>query len=150
MESSIELEPNEMESSIELEPNEMESSIKLEPNEMESSIELEPNEMESSSAPLKNPSIELEPNEMESSIELEPNKMEYLTINPSIDIDLNECESERSQSSKRLKGIFRRRKSIGRRKDGKQTRRGSYDYQGVRASHGLNSSAPPQQVLSMK
>jgi hypothetical protein len=49
---------------------------------------------------------------------------------------------------KHLKGIFRRRKSIGRHKDGKQKKHGSYDYQGVRASHGLNSSAPPQQVKS--
>ncbi len=51
------------------------------------------------------------------------------------------------QPLKRLKGIFRRRKSTGRRKDGQQKKTGSYDFAGVRASHGLHSSARPQEVI---
>ena len=49
--------------------------------------------------------------------------------------------------TKRFKGLFRRRKSIGRRKDGMQKKSGSYDFVGVRASHGLHSSARPQVVI---
>ena len=60
-------------------------------------------------------------------------------------IKFNEELSE--QPSKRMKGIHCRRKSIGRRKDGLQKKTGSYDFAGVRRSHGLHSSAPPQQVI---
>ena len=35
------------------------------------------------------------------------------------------------------------------RKDGRKVKRGLHDYIGVRESHGLASSAPPQQVLSV-
>jgi hypothetical protein len=37
---------------------------------------------------------------------------------------------------------------IGRRKDGRQVKPGTYDYQGARESLGLAPSAPPQQVIS--
>ena len=57
-------------------------------------------------------------------------------------------ESELPPPPKKLKGLFHRRKSIGRRKDGRQKKTGSYDYAGVRVSHGLNSTARSQDVLS--
>jgi hypothetical protein len=91
---------------------------------------LKPNEQESELAPTIKPLIALEPNERES--KSEP------PIKPSATLEPNECE----------KGIFCRRKLIGRRKDGKQKKESSYNYQGVRVSHGLHSFAPPQQVKS--
>ena len=57
-------------------------------------------------------------------------------------------ESELPPPPKKLKGLFHRRKSIGRRKDGRQKKTGSYDYADVRVSHGLNSTARSQEVLS--
>jgi len=44
--------------------------------------------------------------------------------------------------------LLRRKKVIGRRKDGRKVKHGTYDFLGVRESHGLPPSAPPQQVLS--
>ena len=56
-------------------------------------------------------------------------------------------ESEGAPPLKR-KWLLRRKKTIGRRKDGRKVKLGTYDYLGVRESHGLAPSAPPQQVLS--
>jgi hypothetical protein len=46
------------------------------------------------------------------------------------------------------KGIFCRKKTIGRQKDGRKVKQGTYDYQGACESHGLAHSAPPQHVTS--
>jgi hypothetical protein len=46
------------------------------------------------------------------------------------------------------KWLLNRKKAIGRRKDDRKVKHGTYDYLGVRESHGLAPSAPPQQVLS--
>lgn len=44
--------------------------------------------------------------------------------------------------------LLHRKKVIGRRKDGRKVKHGTYDFLGARESHGLAPSAPPQQVLS--
>ncbi len=61
-----------------------------------------------------------------------------------------ELERERTECTKPLKRkwLLIRRKSIGRRKDGRKVKHGTYNYQGVCESHSLAPSAPPQQVLS--
>ena len=46
------------------------------------------------------------------------------------------------------KGPTRRKRSIGRRNDGKKVKHGNYDYTCVRELHDLPHSAPPQQVSS--
>jgi hypothetical protein len=46
------------------------------------------------------------------------------------------------------KWLLRRKKRIGRQKDGRQVKPGTYDYQGARESLGLAPSAPLQQVIS--
>ena len=56
--------------------------------------------------------------------------------------------SRTSPPPKKLKGLIRRRKSIGRQKDGRQKKPGSYDYASVRVSHGLHFTARSQEVLS--
>ena len=63
-----------------------------------------------------------------------------------------ELESAASKSDGdpplKRKWLLHRKKAIGRRKDGRKVKHGTYDYLGVRESHGLAPSAPPQQVLS--
>jgi hypothetical protein len=63
--------------------------------------------------------------------------------------ELSEIEvSEGTGPPLKRRWLLRRKKTIGRHKDGRKVKHGTYDYLGVRESHGLAPSAPPQQVLS--
>jgi hypothetical protein len=78
---------------------------------------------------------------------LKPSERMSSPVPPILNSTIKFNEELSEQPSKRMKGIHCRRKSIGRRKDGLQKKTGSYDFAGVRRSHGLHSSAPPQQVI---
>ena len=106
---------------------------------------LEPNKRGSVPAPPTMFALEL--NERES-VPVPPTKPSFSTTtlfaleqNERSALEQNEDESELSPPPKKLKGLIRRRNSIGRRKDGRQKKPGSYDYASVRVSHGLHFTA---------
>ena len=57
-------------------------------------------------------------------------------------------DDTKSNTKHSLKRLPRRKKSIGRRKDGSKVKRSTYNYTSVRVLYDLPPSAPPQQVSS--